>query len=489
MGAQIAMDELVDSLFPDIPPTELQTISGRDEMNLAEFPITLLSDRAPKGQKAIKFQDEVFDERRGKLITRKVVIEGSEEYGLPTAVDDEVILALLQIAKQTNDFGSREVLFTRLQLIQMLGWPNDGRNYRRIVLSLQRIASITLHYENAWWDKRRRAWTTRTFHIIDNVEINDSRSAQQELFPSFSRIVWNEVVFDSFQAGFLKGLDYALCVRMKLSTSKRIYRFLDKRFYHRPDWTFELKDFAYEHVGLSRRYEGNAHIVRKLQPALDELTGLGFLEPLPDSERYLRDGKDWKIRLVRKQLDPGRAKAPAKEPPSPLVAELVVRGVTEVTAAELVRSHLAEAVTEKLEVFDWMVANGDRRLQRSPAGYLVDSIRKRYSPPKGFVSKAERDRREAEERERARCEAEERERKRLEQARLAAERSKVAAYWEGLGPVERAALESEALEQADAALAESLLTSCGTPLESMARRLIREAHIRRLLGLPAAEAG
>lgn len=488
MGVQRAMEEWIDPLFSDVPPADLQNIGGRDEMNLAEFPITLLSDRVPKGQKAIKFQDKVFDERRGKLITRKVVIEGSEEYGLPTAVDDEVVLALLQIAKQANDFSNREVLFTRLQLIQMLGWPNDGRSYRRIVLSLQRIASITLHYDNAWWDKRRRTWTTRTFHIIDNVEINDSRSAQQELFPTYSRIVWNEVVFDSFQAGFLKGLDYALCVRMKLSTSKRIYRFLDKRFYHRPDWTFELKDFAHEHIGLSRSYEGNAHIARKLQPALDELTELDFLKPLPGSERYLRDGNTWKIRLVKKQHAPTRVTTPEQKPSSPLVAELVARDVTEMTASELVRSHPAEVVTAKLEVFDWMVARGDRRLQRSPAGYLVDSIRKQYAVPKGFVPKAERERLEAEQREKARLEAEERERKQLERTQLAAERSQIAAYWEGLGPHEQGRLESEALAQADPALAESLSTSQGTPLESMARRLIRETHIRRLLGLSAAEA-
>ena len=185
---------------------------GRDEMNLAEFPITLLSDRAPKNQKSIKFQDQIFDEKKNKLVTRKLVIEGSEEYGLPTAIDDEVVLALLQLSRQTNNFSTREVFFTRLQLIRMLGWPNDGRSYQRVALALHRITNITLNYENAWWDKKRKTWTTRVFHIIDNFDLNDSRATdgQQELFPAYSRVVWNEVIFDSFQAGYLKSLDYAL---------------------------------------------------------------------------------------------------------------------------------------------------------------------------------------------------------------------------------------------------------------------------------------
>ena len=39
---------------------------GRDEMNLAEFPIALLTDRVPKDQKEAIYQDEIHDERTGK---------------------------------------------------------------------------------------------------------------------------------------------------------------------------------------------------------------------------------------------------------------------------------------------------------------------------------------------------------------------------------------------------------------------------------------
>ena len=35
---------------------ELARLIGRDEMNLAEFPITLLADRVPDGLKTIEFQ-------------------------------------------------------------------------------------------------------------------------------------------------------------------------------------------------------------------------------------------------------------------------------------------------------------------------------------------------------------------------------------------------------------------------------------------------
>ena len=56
---------------------------------------------------------------------------------------------------------------------------------------------------------------------------------------------------------------------LRNSTAKRMYRFLDKRFHHKPDWTFDLKEFAHEHIGLGRHYEGPAHLKRNLMPAID----------------------------------------------------------------------------------------------------------------------------------------------------------------------------------------------------------------------------
>ena len=67
---------------------------GRDEMNLAEFPIALLTDYPPEGVKML-----VFEDRHGKL-----TVVGSEDRGLPTASDADVIVGLIQLTKLRNDF-------------------------------------------------------------------------------------------------------------------------------------------------------------------------------------------------------------------------------------------------------------------------------------------------------------------------------------------------------------------------------------------------
>src|SRR5277367_335679 len=103
---------------------------GRDEMNLAEFPITLLTDRVPKDQKEAIYQDEIYDERTGLALSRKLTISAGN-HGLTTAVDDEIILALIQLTRQKNSFLNRKVEFSRHELVQMLGWDVGGAKYDR----------------------------------------------------------------------------------------------------------------------------------------------------------------------------------------------------------------------------------------------------------------------------------------------------------------------------------------------------------------------
>src|SRR3954462_173053 len=87
------------------PRTALRSTGGRDELNLAEFPITLLTDRAPDGCKTLVFRDEVYDQQAGQMVARKLTVTGSDAYGLPTALDDELLVALIQLTKQANNFS------------------------------------------------------------------------------------------------------------------------------------------------------------------------------------------------------------------------------------------------------------------------------------------------------------------------------------------------------------------------------------------------
>jgi hypothetical protein len=80
---------------------------------------------------------------------RKLTITASDKYGLPTAMDDEVILGLIQLTGKA-DFSERIVLFTRYELLKPLNWTDDTRNYNRLEQSLNRWLGVTLYYDKSW---------------------------------------------------------------------------------------------------------------------------------------------------------------------------------------------------------------------------------------------------------------------------------------------------------------------------------------------------
>ena len=459
------------------PNSETVTVDmlsgGRDEMNLAELPIAVLTNTAPEGVKTLIFRDT-----RGSL-----TVTGSDALGLPTAWDNDVIVALIQLTKQRNNFTHACVHFTRYEVLRLLGWPNEGKSYRRLDEALRRWVGVTLLYEGCWWDNRSRQYGDANMHILESVVILDGKAhlggEEQQALP-LSSFTWNKVFMESCQADNLKRLNIEAYFALGLPTSKRLYRFLDKRFYWRPDWVFDLKEIAFERVGLSRNYAHNvAKIREKLQPAIVELEGSGFLEPLTREQRYFKEGTAWKIRLLQRRPSLGLpdAQDPQKAEPPALVGDLVRQGVTRSVADELVQSHPAERIEHKLEVFDWLSEKKDKRIGLNPAGYLVKSIEKDYATPKGFTSRADRECQKAARRQK---EEEHAATRRAQQAADAAERAKrerVAAYWASLTSEQQAELEAQADAQADA---EQLAMETG-PLKRMGRAIRREAYIRHLL--------
>ncbi len=431
-------------------------VYGRDEMNLAEFPIAALTDYVPRGCNTIRFSDG----------SGSLMVTGSDAYGLPTAADADVVVALIQLTKRRNGFQAPAVHFSRAELLEILGWPESGKSYRRLTESLMRWSTTSLKYEGTWWDQRSRRKINAVFHILNEVVLfdrsgpSDGESGQ----PPQSYFAWNKVFLSSCQAGNLKRLDLGMYFALEHASSKRLYRFLDKRLHRQPDQTFDLAEVAFERVGLSRAYVGKkgainvAKVREKLRPAIAELESGGFLIPLSPEERYRKHEDGWAIRFART----GEAKADEVQPwaiapeasgaagstagvaDGPAVEGLIRRGVTRARAEDLASRHPSARIAEKLEIFDWKLAKSPAGMKRNPAGWLVKAVEDDYPAPRGFESRAAREalfdrgREVAEEGRRARAEA-----RRRDRAGQTVDDSIAR-----LAPDERAALEAQAIAAA-----------------------------------------
>src|SRR5436190_5211908 len=145
---EIELIEEDESSLPTLPALDLG--GYKDELNLAEFPIAALTDRLPDGQTTLVFEDRL-DPKDGPPIVRRLTITAPSKHGLPAAMDDEVIVGLIQLTKRRNNFTDPKVSFSRYELIELLGWPQTGPSYRRVEEALHRWVGVVLMYENAWW--------------------------------------------------------------------------------------------------------------------------------------------------------------------------------------------------------------------------------------------------------------------------------------------------------------------------------------------------
>jgi hypothetical protein len=291
-------------------------------------------------------------------------------------------------------------------------------------------------------------------------------------------------MFESLKFGFLRTLDYRQCIEFKNNTALQMYRFLGKRFYKKRLLAFPLDEFAYHRVGLAKSNKGKAQIVRKLQPGIRELEGIGFLQEAAESERYVSKEGQWHIVLaagVKARPDgpsadaDGSASVPPAPVPSlhPLAQVLNRHGVTPKVAAELVRDYPAERVEAKIDLLEWLQEQKPGRVNE-PGAWLVHAIRDDYSPPKGYRPKAEREAKKKAAADARRKAEEDRRHAAEERQREEAERVAVEDYWNRLSPDDRSALETRAMEKCNPDL-------LNNPMRRSYLKLLCKDEIRTLL--------
>ena len=322
--------------------------NGRDEMNLVEFPFATLSDRSD-GVHVLEFQVADTDRATGLPVERKLTVTGDPKYGLPTAKDEEVYLGLLQLTKFHTDFSTPTVQFTRHELIRLLDWSNNDWAYERVATALARLTGVRLFYQNAWRDNANKVFKDRGgFGILDSFVLRDGRKGSGPTEDLHSEFRWNAVLFESFQAGYLKRLDFET-VRTLGTKAKRLYRYLDKHF-NPPKYArlvFDLRTLACERLGFSRDYDA-VQIRRALQPAVEELEAQGFLvvEPVEDRYRKIARGK-WEVSFERASgmtpTSPSSAPPAARkgDPARAVVAKRIDAGAIKAAEALRVRNYLA----------------------------------------------------------------------------------------------------------------------------------------------------
>lgn len=456
--------------LPAIPERLFQ---GGDELNFAEFPIASFA-ASSSGYFAV--QDEVPDPLHpGKTVTRRFeVISSSVNDPLgPLVPDDEwVLFGLFQLSKLQG--FPKQVRFTRYQLLKLLGWQTNARDYERLSNSLMRLQTFHFRFYNGFFNSKSKSFETVAFHLFNSLKISEAENSltrpkpnpyQETFLFACSFIVWSDELHDQFLNRGVKGINFEFVKSLDRSLSRRLYRFLDKNFHYKSELTYDLETFVTAHLGLKGDQEFN-EIKRTILPAITELEGFGFLRTTPAKERFVKQRRSdqemeealaqgrktsrfkYKVVFQKGQFNAVATEQQDLETPRDedrrRAVPLINRGVSEDQALKLARSYPDTIIMHAVDVADWL-KNKNTPFKTSMGAFLYDRIvnhKDRQDPP-GFMSRAKR----AELLEAKKKKEQHEKQTRDEAAQRQSNReqtfeAKFSAWWDGLGELGRTEVDS-----------------------------------------------
>jgi hypothetical protein len=438
----------------------------RVETALSRFPVHRL---ARKG--SIRIEVNEVNERGETTLLWKVSY--NSEYGQPgpLAYKLDTLVINRRIEEASRPIPRIIRLGSRSDICREMDLADSGKNRNDIKRALYQnafagITAKTRYRQRDGTERSLEAGFTRYSVVLTGEELPDGRKADAVY------IVLSDIYMQVINGATTRPLDYDYLKSLP-PAPQRFYELLSYQMYaalknDRPrgklaysylctyapqtryfDWEPARKQMV--KVLAPHRKSGYIAQVEYQQTAdgAGRPDWLMFFTPGPKARAeyraFLRRGGPVVLEVEPLVADPP---PPLAAPgPTPLEAELIGRGVTPAMAGELVRDHGEEKIRAQLEHLDWRLETKPGKVA-DPAAWLVAAIRNGHAAPKGFVTKAERQRREEARQAQERAKMEQRRREREQEARDQAERQAVDAYLQRLTPAERKALEAAVLARA-----------------------------------------
>jgi hypothetical protein len=265
------------------------------EMNLAEFPLAILSKRKPTKPEAIEYHDTITG-KDGEIVARTWRVKPSHDYGFGSTTITALLFELFQLWKQQG-FVSRKIQFQSIyNIIHLIGLKNPSdKDYERIRNDLTALVEISIEAKNAFWDNEKKAYVTKIFHLFDSVTLyhKNAKSPHQEILP-FSYITASETLMQSVAANAiitLQGVNRELFHSLA-PTQQRLALYLSKMLHKSAEHRRDVEKLTQQLPITAKTYRDSKSLLKRacdglIKKKFPYLTGYRF-EP---SRRQSRDNE------------------------------------------------------------------------------------------------------------------------------------------------------------------------------------------------------
>jgi hypothetical protein len=469
----------------------------RVESGISRYPFHRL---ARKGN--IKIDITETDSRKDTSLQWKVSY--NSEYGQPgpLAYKLDTLIINRRIEEATRPIPRIIKLGSLHDICRELG-VSEGKNVVSIKKALHQNASayITskIFYKLADGTERMlEAGFTRYSVILTGEKLPDGRKADGVY------IILNDTFIQVINGAMTRPLDYDYLKSLP-PAPQRFYELLSYQMYaalkyDRPRAKLTYSDFC-AHAPQTRHFDWEkvrSQMNKIHRPHLQS----GYIAKVDSQQTTDSDGKvDWimlyqpgpkaraEFRAFTKRGLPNILQVESSTSPallpmtSDLERELIRHGINPAVAAELVSNHSEEKIQLQIEILDWRLSGKKADKIDDPAAFLVGAIRSEtgYGLPKGFVSKAERERRQEAKQSKERSDVETR---RQKQQHEAAERdlaARVAKHRASLSPEQLARIEAKVIAEAGETISRNLNDPTLKKVRSTQILMLVNEHIVQLI--------
>lgn len=257
------------------PPPEKRksedSVSAKYELNLAEFPVTLLSQSVPEGKEKIVYSDEIMV--NGKTVERTWTVTGRSDHGLPTGSALDVLFEIINLWKEQGFKRKRIHIGGRYRLLQRMGSSTSARDYERLERILETLHGVHVECEQAWWDADTKKLESESFYLFPKMyTLKENPEDGQRRLP-FGWIEADPILHEAVQNGNLLTINAQFFRELTSPVQKRLALYLTKMLRRQRKHRRDLMKLA-EQLPVSGEYP--SHIKQTLNRALDGLLDEGF---------------------------------------------------------------------------------------------------------------------------------------------------------------------------------------------------------------------
>ena len=437
-------------------------------------------------------------------------VDYSNKHGQPGPLAYKIDMLIInrRIEEKKQKLSRLLRLGSLSDICRELGLADSGKNRADIKKSLYQnafagITAKTTYKLESGGERTLEAGFTRYSVILTGEELPDGRKADSV------HIILNDVFMQVINGAMTRPLDYDYLKSLP-PAPQRFYELLSYQIYATLKYDRPRAKLVYSelcaHAPQTRHIDWN-RVRSQMHKVHRPHRESGYITAVEFNETVDEDGRpDWIIHyqpgpkaraeyaVFNKrggpsvlEIEPFDGTAPPLHESNPLEQALIRHGISACSARDLVTRHGVERIEFQIECLEWLLDKHPDRIEE-PAAYLFSAIEKDFSPPKRFVTKAERQRRAAEKQAR---DLESARKKRLQQEqddRVKAERLAVNAYRQALTPEQLNQLEADAIAQADEGMRSSLASTTDRTIRRFQVNLITDMHITRLLQQQLADA-